>query len=74
VLSDGVWRARILQRLGELHAQRGDTVLAVKRLTEFVELWKDADPALQPEVAKARRRLADWRGDIVSPPAITPPG
>jgi tetratricopeptide (TPR) repeat protein len=66
VHSDAAWRARILQRLGELHAQRGDTALAVKRLKEFVELWKDADPALQQEVDNARRRLGEWGSVTVS--------
>jgi hypothetical protein len=56
--SDAVWRAFILERLGSLHAQRGDTTLAVTRLSEFIELWRDADVALQPRVDRARRRLA----------------
>jgi tetratricopeptide (TPR) repeat protein len=66
LLSDAAWRAVILRRLGALHAQRGDTLLAVRRLSEFVELWKDADRELQPEVEKARRRLAELRGTIVA--------
>jgi hypothetical protein len=66
VLSDAAWRSVILRRLGELHALNGDTVLAVTRLSEFVELWKDADSELQPEVEKARRRAAELRGNIVA--------
>jgi hypothetical protein len=62
VLSDAAWRAVILRRLGTLHALRGDTAQAVKRLSEFVELWKDADRELQPQVADARRRLAALQG------------
>jgi hypothetical protein len=57
VLSDGAWRARVLRRLGELHAQLGDTTQAVQRLSQFVELWKDADRELQPQVDNARRQL-----------------
>jgi tetratricopeptide (TPR) repeat protein len=60
-LSDAAWRAVILDRLGMLHAQLGDTTRAVKRLSEFVELWKGADASLAPKVARARRQLADLR-------------
>ncbi len=68
--SDALWRARILQRLGQLHAQRGDTAMAIKRLAEFIELWKDADPSLQREVERAARQLAALRAS--APIAVTP--
>lgn len=61
IMSDAAWRAVILRRLGELHAQRGDTALALKRLSEFVEVWKDADPELQAQVENARRRITELR-------------
>jgi len=61
VLADAAWRATILRRLGALHAQLGDTTLAVKRLSEFIDLWKNADTELQPEVEKARRRVSELR-------------
>jgi DNA-binding SARP family transcriptional activator len=66
VLSDAAWRAVILRRLGELHAQRGDTALAVKRLSEFVDLWKDADRELQPEVEKARQRITELNRNLLA--------
>lgn len=62
MLADAAWRATILRRLGALHAQLGDTALAVKRLSEFIDLWKNADAQLQPEVNKARRRVAELSG------------
>ena len=61
VLADAAWRPTILRRLGTLHAQLGDTTLAVKRLLEFIDLWKSADAELQPEVEKARRRVTELR-------------
>jgi hypothetical protein len=64
LLVDAAWRAVVLRRLGDLHAQRGDTARAVERLSQFVELWKDADRELQPEVEKARRRLDMLRGRL----------
>jgi hypothetical protein len=38
--------------------RRGDRVRATHHYAKFVELWKDADPELQPKVADVRRRLA----------------
>jgi tetratricopeptide (TPR) repeat protein len=46
------------ERLGSLYLQVGDTVAAARHLAEFIELWKDADPELQPRVEAARRLLA----------------
>ena len=36
----------------------GDTVSAVAHLASFIDLWKDAEPSLQPLVTDATRRLA----------------
>ena len=58
-VADALWRASILQRLGALHAERGDTAAATLRLTEFVKLWKNADTTLQPRVEAARQRLVE---------------
>ena len=51
-------RAGALQRLGELYEAKGDAANAAKAYREFIELWKNADPELQPRVAEAKRRLA----------------
>jgi tetratricopeptide (TPR) repeat protein len=45
------------ERLGSLYLQVGDTVAAARHLSEFIELWKDADPELQPRVESARLAL-----------------
>jgi tetratricopeptide (TPR) repeat protein len=47
--------APILERLGLLYEQQGDTAKAVYYYSKLVELWKDADPELQPRVEAARR-------------------
>jgi tetratricopeptide (TPR) repeat protein len=57
-LVDGGFLAGAHKRLGELHEARGDRVRATHHYAKFVELWKDADPELQPKVADVRRRLA----------------
>jgi len=45
------------RRLGELYEQRGDTARAREYYGRFVELWKDADAELQPEVKEVRQSL-----------------
>ena len=47
-----------LKRLGELYEAKGDPVSAAKQYARFVELWKNADPELQPAVRDVRARLA----------------
>jgi tetratricopeptide (TPR) repeat protein len=45
------------KRLGELYEARGDAKRAAQHYAAFIELWKRADPELQPKVAEARTRL-----------------
>ena len=47
----------ILERLGFLHEQRGDAARALYYYSKLLELWKDADPELQPRLAAARRAI-----------------
>ena len=49
------------KRLGELYEARGDARRATAHYAAFVELWKRADPDLQPKVAQVRMRLAALR-------------
>jgi eukaryotic-like serine/threonine-protein kinase len=46
------------KRLGELYEAKGDRKRAAEYYGRFVELWKDADPELQPGVKEVRGRLA----------------
>jgi tetratricopeptide (TPR) repeat protein/tRNA A-37 threonylcarbamoyl transferase component Bud32 len=55
----GLFLAGAHKRLGELYDANGETEKAVSHYAQFVELWKNADPELQPKVAEVRRRLAD---------------
>lgn len=48
-----------LRRLGELYEERGNRERAVQYYNEFVELWKDADPELQPVVSDIRARIGN---------------
>lgn len=60
--TDALYLARVLERLGDLHAERGDTDRAQHFYRRFVELWGDADPELQPRVLAARERISELRG------------
>jgi tetratricopeptide (TPR) repeat protein len=46
------------KRLGELYEAKGDRQNAMSHYLKFIDLWKDADPELQPKVAEVRARIA----------------
>jgi hypothetical protein len=46
------------KRLGELYEARNDRKRAAQYYGRFVDLWKQADPELQPGVREVRSRLA----------------
>jgi tetratricopeptide (TPR) repeat protein len=48
----------IHERLGQLYESMGNAEKAAGHYRAFIELWKAADPELQPRVADARQRLA----------------
>jgi tetratricopeptide (TPR) repeat protein len=52
-----------LKRLGELYEARGDRARALEYYGRFVELWKNADPELQPTVREVRERMAALAGE-----------
>ena len=58
LIGDGPTLAPSLKRLGELYEAKGDRKKATEYYGRFVELWKDADPELQPGVKEIRARLA----------------
>jgi hypothetical protein len=47
------------RRLAELHDAKGNAEQAMTHYAQFVELWKEADAELQPQVQKARDRLRE---------------
>ena len=46
------------KRLGELYEAKGDKQKAASYYMKFVDLWKNADPELQPQVNEVKQRLA----------------
>ena len=56
--TDPQYLAGTHKRLAELYDAKGNHAKAAAHYAAFVDLWKDADPELQPKVTAARRRLA----------------
>ncbi len=59
LLTDSQDLPLVYRRLGELYETKGNRSEAATYYAKFVDLWKNADPDLQPAVAEAKRRLAD---------------
>jgi tetratricopeptide (TPR) repeat protein len=55
--ADGAWLAIVLRRLGELYEEAAQPEDAVVYYGRFLELWRDADTELQPQVQAVRRRM-----------------
>jgi tetratricopeptide (TPR) repeat protein/tRNA A-37 threonylcarbamoyl transferase component Bud32 len=48
-----------LRRAGEMYEIKGDRNKALEYYGRFVDLWKDADPELQPLVRQVRQHMAE---------------
>ena len=55
--NDAYFLAGVRQRLGEMYEAKGNVDKALTHYQAFVELWKDADPELQPRVRDVRARV-----------------
>jgi tetratricopeptide (TPR) repeat protein len=63
VYGDAWTLAATYRRLGELFEDRGDREKAIDSYGKFIDLWKQADPELQPQVKEAKERLARLVGE-----------
>jgi tRNA A-37 threonylcarbamoyl transferase component Bud32/tetratricopeptide (TPR) repeat protein len=61
---DVLYLASVRQRLGELYEAKGMPDKALAHYTAFVDLWKNADPELQPRVRDVRGRIERLRAQI----------
>ncbi len=55
------------RRLGALYEAKGDRADAATYYQKFVDLWKHADPDLQPQVANVKLRLSHLRDTETHP-------
>jgi len=53
-----IWRADAEELRGQLAERRGDAATAIRAYRNFVDLWRSADPELQPRVAAVRAALS----------------
>ena len=51
------------RRLGDVYLALGDTTAAIEHISAFADMWRDADPELQPMVEKARAEVQALGGD-----------
>ncbi|HUG28357.1 MAG TPA: tetratricopeptide repeat protein, partial [Gemmatimonadales bacterium] len=58
---DSQWLARTHKRLGELYEAKGDAERAIANYARFVNLWRNAEPELQPQVRDVNQRLERLR-------------
>jgi eukaryotic-like serine/threonine-protein kinase len=55
---DGWFVPAVHKRLGELYETKDQRDKALAHYRTFIELWKNADPELQPQVTSAKQRVA----------------
>lgn len=55
---DAYYLGPVVERLAELHEERGEAVRAAEYYRRLIDLWAEADAELQPRVQAARRALA----------------
>jgi tetratricopeptide (TPR) repeat protein len=51
------------RRLGELYEEKGNQAKAASYYQKFIDLWRDADADLQPQVAEVKKKLAKVVGE-----------
>jgi len=56
--ADAAFLPAVHKRLGELYEAKGQRDKALSHYRTFIDLWKDADPELQPKVTDAKQRVA----------------
>ena len=59
---DSQFLAGSYKRLGELYDAKGDREKAIANFEKFVDLWKNAEPELQPKVTEVREKLNRLKG------------
>jgi eukaryotic-like serine/threonine-protein kinase len=57
------WPPIAYLKMGELYEAKGEREKAADYYGRFTELWRDADPELQPRVKEARQRIAELKAE-----------
>ena len=80
-IGENIWEAGVYYhsdpiaylRLGELYETKGDRAKAIEYYGAFTELWREADPELQPKVRATRQRIAELKAEPTGQPIGAPP-
>ena len=59
------WREMpaLLVRMGDISAEKGDRAKAAEYYQKYIDLRREADAVLQPQVAEVKKKLADVTGE-----------
>ena len=57
MIEDSQFLPGTYRRLGELYESKGNSGKALENFGKFVELWKNAEPELQPQVKAVREKM-----------------
>ncbi|MFL5507804.1 MAG: hypothetical protein ACJ8AU_13050, partial [Gemmatimonadales bacterium] len=56
-------RPQVHRQLGAIYEAKGERTKAVEQYTAFLDLWRRADPELQPQVREVKERLSRLVGE-----------
>jgi tetratricopeptide (TPR) repeat protein len=59
--NDALFLAASFRRAAELHEARGESAKAIERYTGLLDLWRNADPSLQPVLLDVQQRISALR-------------
>jgi len=62
LMPDSYYLGQVHERLGRLYRERGDADRAIDQYGKLIDLWRDAEPELQPRVEAARRAILAFPG------------
>jgi tetratricopeptide (TPR) repeat protein len=62
-LDDALTRPQVHRQLGTIYEAKGERSKAVEQYTAFLDLWRKADPELQPQVREVKERLSRLVGE-----------
>jgi hypothetical protein len=63
ITDDPLKLAHVYRRLGELYEMLGRQADALNYYGKLIDMWKEADPELQPVVRNVRERMARLAGE-----------
>ena len=63
LMYEAVSLPQVHRQLGAIYEAKGERKQAVEQYTAFLDLWRRADPELQPQVREVKDRLSRLVGE-----------